>query len=160
MTAALPRSVRLRTLNSLMATMVGTAPQLRRDVDAVLRVFENDDDTDPGLGPQGSPPPPRRCSSCSPRSNPCRQSPCWTTATSRLTPSGRRNASPMPSRRRGSRRCPVLGGRPAGSVPCRPPRSFGQMASSLRRGRRRAPRHGRAPGWPPPPDGGRALIQR
>lgn len=53
MTAALPRSVRLRTLNSLMATMVGTAPQLRRDVDAVLRVFENDDDTDPGLGPQG-----------------------------------------------------------------------------------------------------------
>ena len=37
----------------LMATMVGTAPQLRRDVDAVLRVFENDDDTDPGLGPEG-----------------------------------------------------------------------------------------------------------
>ena len=53
MTAALPRSVRLRTLNALMATMVGTAPQLRRDVDAVLRVFEADDDTDPGLGPEG-----------------------------------------------------------------------------------------------------------
>ncbi len=53
MTAALPRSVRPRTLNALMATTVGTAPPLRRDVDAVLRVFEADDDTDPGLGPEG-----------------------------------------------------------------------------------------------------------
>ncbi|MEY4307473.1 MAG: hypothetical protein RJA95_841, partial [Verrucomicrobiota bacterium] len=39
MTAALPKSIRLRTLNALLASMVGTAPQLRTDVDAVLRVF-------------------------------------------------------------------------------------------------------------------------
>ncbi len=50
MTAALPKSIRLRTLNALIASMVGTAPQLSRDVDAVLRVFENDEQTDPSLG--------------------------------------------------------------------------------------------------------------
>lgn len=50
MTAALPKSIRLRTLNALLASMVGTAPQLRTDVDAVLRVFEADDETDPRLG--------------------------------------------------------------------------------------------------------------
>lgn len=50
MTAALPKTIRLRTLNALIASMVGTAPQLRGDVDAVLRVFENDETTDPGLG--------------------------------------------------------------------------------------------------------------
>ena len=49
MTAALPKSIRLRTLNALLASMVGTAPQLRSDVDAVLRVFEADDETDPRL---------------------------------------------------------------------------------------------------------------
>ena len=49
MTAALPKSIRLRTLNALLASMVGTAPQLRTDVDAVLRVFEADDETDPRL---------------------------------------------------------------------------------------------------------------
>ena len=49
MTAALPKSIRLRTLNALLASMVGTGAQLRGDVDAVLRVFENDDATDPGL---------------------------------------------------------------------------------------------------------------
>lgn len=49
MTAALPRNVRLRTLNALLATMVGTPAPLRHDVDAVLRVFEADDSTDPGL---------------------------------------------------------------------------------------------------------------
>jgi hypothetical protein len=49
MTAALPRSIRLRTLNALLASMVGTAPQLRSDVDAVLRVYEADDETDPRL---------------------------------------------------------------------------------------------------------------
>ena len=38
MTAALPKSIRLRTLNALLASMVGTAPQLRSDVDAVLLV--------------------------------------------------------------------------------------------------------------------------
>jgi len=48
-TAALPKSIRLRTLNALLASMVGTAPQLRSDVDAVLRVFEADDETDPRL---------------------------------------------------------------------------------------------------------------
>jgi hypothetical protein len=48
-TAALPKSIRLRTLNALLASMVGTAPQLRGDVDAVLRVFEADDETDPRL---------------------------------------------------------------------------------------------------------------
>jgi hypothetical protein len=53
MTAALPRTIRLRTLNALIASMVGTAPQLRGDVDAVLRVFENDDTTDPGLSAAG-----------------------------------------------------------------------------------------------------------
>ncbi|MEN9652304.1 MAG: hypothetical protein RL303_24 [Verrucomicrobiota bacterium] len=49
MTAALPKSIRLRTLNALLASMTGTAPQLRGDVDAVLRVFESDDQTDPRL---------------------------------------------------------------------------------------------------------------
>ena len=49
MTAALPKTIRLRTLNALIASMVGTGPQLRGDVDAVLRVFETDDTTDPGL---------------------------------------------------------------------------------------------------------------
>lgn len=49
MTAALPKSIRLRTLNALLASMVGTAPQLRGDIDAVLRVFEADDETDPRL---------------------------------------------------------------------------------------------------------------
>ena len=49
MTAALPKTIRLRTLNALLASMVGTAPQLRSDVDAVLRVFEADDETDPRL---------------------------------------------------------------------------------------------------------------
>lgn len=49
MTAALPKSIRLRTLNALLASMVGTAPQHRSDVDAVLRVFEADEETDPRL---------------------------------------------------------------------------------------------------------------
>ena len=49
MTAALPKSIRLRTLNALLASMVGTAPQLRTDADAVLRVFEAADETDPCL---------------------------------------------------------------------------------------------------------------
>ena len=49
MTAALPKSIRLRTLNALLASMVGTAPQLRTDVDAVLGVFGADDETDPRL---------------------------------------------------------------------------------------------------------------
>ncbi len=49
MTAALPRTIRLRTLNALLASMVGSPHQLRHDVDAVLRVFESDDATDPGL---------------------------------------------------------------------------------------------------------------
>ncbi len=53
MTAALPRTVRLRTLNALIASMVGSPHQLRHDVDAVLRVFESDDTTDPGLDARG-----------------------------------------------------------------------------------------------------------
>lgn len=53
MTAALPKTIRLRTLNALIASMVGTGAQLRGDVDAVLRVFENDDATDPGLSAPG-----------------------------------------------------------------------------------------------------------
>jgi len=93
-TAALPRSVRLRTLNALMATMVGTAPQLRRDVDAVLRVFEADDDTDPGLGPEGLAAAATQMLQLLPRSSRFRPSRCWTIATSPMTPSGRPNASP------------------------------------------------------------------
>jgi hypothetical protein len=53
MTAALPKTVRLRTLNAFIASMVGSPLQLRHDVDAVLRVFESDDATDPGLDARG-----------------------------------------------------------------------------------------------------------
>ncbi|MFZ9343933.1 MAG: hypothetical protein ACO268_02060 [Opitutales bacterium] len=53
MTAALPKTVRLRTLNALIASMVGSPALLRHDVDAVLRVFESDDTTDPGLDSRG-----------------------------------------------------------------------------------------------------------
>lgn len=98
MTAALPRSVRLRTLNALMATMVGTAPQLRRDVDAVLRVFEADDDTDPGLGPEGLAAAATQMLKLLAPSNRCRPSRCSITAIFPMTPSGRPSASPTPSR--------------------------------------------------------------
>ncbi len=53
MTAALPKSIRLRTLNALMASMMGTSPHLHRDVDAIVKVFEADERTDPGLDARG-----------------------------------------------------------------------------------------------------------
>ena len=53
MTAALPKSIRLRTLNALVATMIGTSPNVRRDVDAIIKVFETDEETDPGLDAYG-----------------------------------------------------------------------------------------------------------
>jgi hypothetical protein len=33
--------------------MIGTSPQVRRDVDAIIKVFETDEDTNPGLDAQG-----------------------------------------------------------------------------------------------------------
>jgi hypothetical protein len=53
MTAALPKSIRLRTLNALVASMIGTSPNVRRDVDAIIKVFETDEETDPGLDAYG-----------------------------------------------------------------------------------------------------------
>jgi len=53
MTAALPKSIRLRTLNALVASMIGTSPNVRRDVDAIIKVFETDEETNPGLDAHG-----------------------------------------------------------------------------------------------------------
>lgn len=51
--AAPARPARLRTLNAMLATLVGTEAPLRRDVDAVVRVFESDEFTAAGLDAHG-----------------------------------------------------------------------------------------------------------
>jgi len=51
--AAPARPARLRTLNAMLASLVGTEPTLRRDVDAVVRVFESDEFSAPGLDARG-----------------------------------------------------------------------------------------------------------
>jgi len=49
-TAATPlRPTRLRTLNAMLASLAGSGPQLRRDVDAVVRMFESDELSASGL---------------------------------------------------------------------------------------------------------------
>ncbi len=54
MTAASPpRPTRLRTLNAMLASLAGSGPQLRRDVDAVVRMFESDEQSASGLDAQG-----------------------------------------------------------------------------------------------------------
>jgi hypothetical protein len=40
--AAAVRAARLRTFHALVATLAGSTPELRRDIDAVLRVVESD----------------------------------------------------------------------------------------------------------------------
>lgn len=40
--AAAVRAARLRTFHALVATLAGTTPELRRDIDAVLRVVESE----------------------------------------------------------------------------------------------------------------------
>lgn len=51
--AAPTRPARLRTLNAMLASLVGTEAPLRRDVDAVVRVFESDEFSAQGLDAQG-----------------------------------------------------------------------------------------------------------
>lgn len=54
MTAASPvRPTRLRTLNAMLASLAGSGPQLRRDVDAVVRMFESDEQSASGLDAAG-----------------------------------------------------------------------------------------------------------
>lgn len=47
------RPARLRTLNAMLASLVGTEPTLRRDVDAVVRVFESSEFSAAGLDAPG-----------------------------------------------------------------------------------------------------------
>jgi hypothetical protein len=47
------RPARLRTLNAMLASLVGTEATLRRDVDAVVRVFESDGYAAAGLDAEG-----------------------------------------------------------------------------------------------------------
>ena len=50
MTAATPvRMSRLRTLNSMLSGLVGSSPHLRRDVDAIVQMFEADEHSSVGL---------------------------------------------------------------------------------------------------------------
>ena len=50
MTAATPvRMSRLRTLNAMLSSLVGSGPHLRRDVDAVVQMFEADEQSSVGL---------------------------------------------------------------------------------------------------------------
>lgn len=51
--AAPARPARLRTLNAMLASLVGTEAPLRRDVDAVVRVFESDEHSSAGLDAAG-----------------------------------------------------------------------------------------------------------
>lgn len=51
--AAPARPARLRTLNAMLASLVGTEAPLRRDVDAVVRVFESDEHSAAGLDAAG-----------------------------------------------------------------------------------------------------------
>ncbi|MCE2684435.1 MAG: hypothetical protein LW857_04590 [Verrucomicrobiae bacterium] len=51
--AAPTRPARLRTLNAMLASLVGTEASLRRDVDAVVRVFESDEFSAQGLDARG-----------------------------------------------------------------------------------------------------------
>ncbi len=50
MTASTPaRMSRLRTLNAMLSGLVGSGPHLRRDVDAVVQMFEADEQSSVGL---------------------------------------------------------------------------------------------------------------
>jgi hypothetical protein len=54
MTADTPiRTGQLRTLNAMLARLVGTDALLRRDVDAVVRLYEADEQSSRGLDTQG-----------------------------------------------------------------------------------------------------------
>ena len=54
MTADTPmRTGQLRTLNSMLARLVGTDSLLRRDVDAVVRLYEADEQSSRGLDTKG-----------------------------------------------------------------------------------------------------------
>ena len=51
--AAAVRAARLRTFHALLATLAGTTPELRRDIDAVLRVVESEILPSRGLDSEG-----------------------------------------------------------------------------------------------------------
>ncbi len=54
MTASTPaRMSRLRTLNAMLSGLVGSGPHLRRDVDAVVQMFEADEQSSNGLDAYG-----------------------------------------------------------------------------------------------------------
>jgi len=53
-TASTPaRMSRLRTLNAMLSGLVGSGPHLRRDVDAVVQMFEADEQSSNGLDAYG-----------------------------------------------------------------------------------------------------------
>lgn len=51
--AAAVRAARLRTFHALLATLAGSSPELRRDIDAVLRVVESEILPSRGLDAEG-----------------------------------------------------------------------------------------------------------